>query len=94
VCSSDLRVHNTWSHRLRFTQGQGANALSVPEAEVADWTCAACHSELVSREVAMRYLGGLFHVALPGCPRCGQALVSEALAQGKMHQVELLLEDK
>jgi Fe-S oxidoreductase len=94
VTPAGYRVHNTWSHRLHFTEGQEANAVQVPEAAAQGWKCAACGGALVDREVAMQYLDGLFHVVLPGCPQCGQVLVAERLAQGKMRQVESLLEDK
>lgn len=70
------------------------SAVRVPEAEVKGWKCAACDGELVFREVTMQYMDGLFQVELLGCPRCGLVLVPEALAQGRMHQVEQLLEDK
>lgn len=87
-------VHNTWSHRFQIMGGGGMGAVRVPEAEVTGWTCAACDGELVYQEVTMQYMDGLFQVELLGCPRCGLVLVPEALAQGKMHQVEQLLEDK
>jgi hypothetical protein len=70
------------------------SAIRVPEAEVRGWKCAACDCELIYREVTMQYMDGLFHIELLGCPQCGQVLVPEPLAQGKMHQVEQLLEDK
>lgn len=70
------------------------SAIRVPEAEVQGWKCAACGCELTYQEVSMQYLGGLFQVELLGCRKCGQVLVPEQLAQGKMHQVEQVLEDK
>lgn len=70
------------------------SAIRVPEAEVKGWKCAACGGELTYQEVSMQYLGGLFQVELLGCQKCGQALVTEQLAQGKMHEVEQVLEDK
>jgi hypothetical protein len=39
-------------------------------------------------------MGASFRVELPGCPECGTALVDDALASGKMLEVEKLLEDK
>lgn len=70
------------------------SAIRVPEAAVQGWKCAACGCELTYQEVAMQYLGGLFQVELLGCRTCGQVLVTEQLAQGKMQAVEQVLEDK
>jgi hypothetical protein len=36
----------------------------------------------------------MFPVDLPKCPKCGQVLITEDLALGKMAEVEKLLEDK
>lgn len=66
----------------------------VPEAAVTGWKCAACACELTPQAVKMQYMEGIFEVELLGCPRCGLVLVPEPLATGKMHQVEMLLEDK
>lgn len=56
--------------------------------------CAACRRPLVPGKVKATYLGSSFEVELPRCPGCGFVYVSEALAQGKMLQVEQALEDK
>ncbi|WP_263771990.1 DVU_1557 family redox protein [Propionivibrio soli] len=56
--------------------------------------CAACRQPLVLGKVKASYLGSSFEVDLPRCPGCGFVYVSEALAQGKMLQVEQALEDK
>jgi hypothetical protein len=45
-------------------------------------------------QVTVSYLGNRFTTEMPRCPRCGQALVSEDLALGKMAEVEGILEDK
>lgn len=58
------------------------------------WRCADCGEELVPTATQLSYLGSVFDVELPGCPRCGQVLVFEELALGKMLDVELILEDK
>jgi hypothetical protein len=70
------------------------NSIQVAEADVQGWKCAVCNCDLTYQAVTMQYMEGLFQVELLGCPQCGQLLVPEQLAQGKMHQVELLLEDK
>lgn len=56
--------------------------------------CAACRQPLALGKVKATYLGSSFEVELPQCPGCGFVYVSEALAQGKMLQVEQALEDK
>lgn len=70
------------------------SAIRVPEAEVAGWRCNACGEELRLSSVNLEYLGSRFNVELPACPSCGMVLVPEALALGKMNEVERLLEDK
>ena len=40
------------------------------------------------------YLNSAFDVMLPRCPQCGLTMVPKSLAEGKMLEVEALLEDK
>jgi hypothetical protein len=56
--------------------------------------CAACDRALEPASVTIEYMGSAFQVDLPRCPSCGQVHVSEALALGKMNDVEKQLEDK
>ena len=35
-----------------------------------------------------------FDVSLPRCPSCGLTMIPKSLAEGKMAEVEALLEDK
>jgi hypothetical protein len=56
--------------------------------------CGKCQVPLVPGKVKASYLGNSFEVELPRCPACGFVYVSEALALGKMLQVEQALEDK
>ena len=56
--------------------------------------CAACQVPLEPARVSVAYLGNAFPVDLPRCPRCGQVFVDEALALGRMADVEKQLEDK
>jgi hypothetical protein len=44
--------------------------------------------------VAVEYMGNQFTTELPTCPGCGFVLISEALALGKIAEVEQILEDK
>ena len=56
--------------------------------------CAKCQQPLVPGKVKASYLGNSFEVELLRCPGCGFVYVPEALALGKMLQVEQALEDK
>jgi hypothetical protein len=59
-----------------------------------DWVCECCGCPLEQRKIQVFYLTGAFDVSLPCCPRCGRVLVPKSLAEGRMLEVEALLEDK
>lgn len=56
--------------------------------------CALCSCEMKPITTQMSYLGHSFQVELPRCPQCGQIYIPEALATGRIAQVESELEDK
>ncbi len=88
-------VHNAWSHRMEVLgKSHGKEQMRVPEAEAGGWKCGACDEPLRPAPVDLDYLGSRFTVELPVCAKCGQVLIPEALALGKMAEVEKLLEDK
>lgn len=58
------------------------------------WRCARCGTELVPTNVIFRYMGRSFSHEVPACPDCGRVLITKELAQGKMAEVEALMEDK
>ena len=58
------------------------------------WKCRKCGKALETRKVVFDYLGSRFQYDLPCCPDCGAPYVSAALAEGKVAEVELMLEDK
>ncbi len=58
------------------------------------WRCAKCGTELVPTNVRFRYMGRSFSHEVPACPECGRVLITKELAQGKMAEVEALMEDK
>ena len=58
------------------------------------WRCAACDCALEVGQVTASYMENSFTTDMPRCPRCGLVLVPEALALGKMAEVERILEDK
>jgi hypothetical protein len=64
------------------------------QPEDLTWKCQRCNEYLVVGTVTVTYLGNQFTAELPKCPRCGMVLISEALALGKMAEVEQILEDK
>jgi hypothetical protein len=69
-------------------------SIPVSQAESRNWICARCQVPLEMGKVDVGYLDSAFPVDLPRCPRCGQVLISEELAMGKMAEVEKQLEDK
>lgn len=100
------RVLNAWSHRMIVpgsggvqeapaSSGDAVNRVDqtyVPES--GSWTCAACGQALAPSPVVVTYMGSVFTISLLTCPTCGLTLVPEALALGRMAEVEQLLEDK
>lgn len=58
------------------------------------WWCNRCSVPLETVNVNLTYLGSMFSVELPRCPRCSQVFIPEDLALGKMAEAEQLLEDK
>ena len=58
------------------------------------WVCGRCRVPLEQIKTSVAYLNSSFDVLLPSCPQCGLTLVPKALAEGKMREVEALLEDK
>lgn len=67
---------------------------SVSTGEPAGWECARCRLPLQPGTVKVAYLDTEQPVELYRCPGCGQVLVPEDLALGRMLEVEQLLEDK
>jgi hypothetical protein len=66
----------------------------TPESTAPALVCIKCQLLLATRKVEATYLGSSFPVELLRCPSCGYTYVPEALAAGKMQQVEQALEDK
>lgn len=58
------------------------------------YICVKCKVPLAMGKVVLHYMGNDFPVELPRCPVCGQTVVPEELALGKILQVEQALEDK
>ncbi|GBC59433.1 hypothetical protein DENIS_0372 [Desulfonema ishimotonii] len=62
--------------------------------ETVDWECATCGRALELSKVHVAYLESRFTVELLRCPDCGLVYIPEELANGKMAEVERILEDK
>ncbi len=100
------RVLNAWSHRMVVPGAGGVEEAPQTSGEVVNrtdqtyvppsgrWSCVSCGQELAPSPVVVSYLGSVFTISLLSCPACGQTLVPEALALGRMAEVEQLLEDK
>jgi ribosomal protein S27AE len=56
--------------------------------------CGRCNVPLELIKTQFGYLGHTFHTNVPRCPKCGQVLIPEELAKGRMAEVETSLEDK
>jgi hypothetical protein len=68
---------------------------SADESSIQDqWVCTKCNLPLETAKIMVSYLGNSYPVDLLRCPQCGQTLVPEELALGKMADVEKALEDK
>lgn len=58
------------------------------------WQCDRCQCDLVVGQVEVAYMNNRFTADLPYCPTCKTILITEAVATGKMAEVEQILEDK
>lgn len=58
------------------------------------WRCDHCQCDLVVGQVSVAYMNNRFTTDLPYCPTCKTVLITEAVATGKMAEVEQILEDK
>ena len=56
--------------------------------------CMKCDRELVLKKVVFAYMGQTVAHEVPTCPKCGKVYISAELAEGRMSEVEQLLEDK
>jgi len=56
--------------------------------------CDKCQLPLARAKTKLTYQGIKFDAELMRCPKCGQTFVSEDLALGKMHELEIEMEDK
>jgi len=58
------------------------------------WICAKCGAAVAPKSMIFSYMGMTFSHDVPRCPVCGMVFISKDLADGKMAEVEQLMEDK
>ena len=58
------------------------------------WVCSRCQAPLTPGSTVFSYMGMTFSHEAPRCPVCGMVFISKDLADGKMAEVEQLMEDK
>jgi len=61
---------------------------------IEGWVCAKCGVLLVPKNTLFAYMGMTFSHEALRCPACGMVFISKGLADGKMADVEQLMEDK
>lgn len=66
----------------------------LKEVTATGWLCRTCGEALQRLPVDITYMGSSFQVELPRCPACGYTFIPPDLAEGKMLEVERILEDK
>ncbi|MEW5914490.1 MAG: DVU_1557 family redox protein [Thermodesulfobacteriota bacterium] len=86
------QIHTAYSHRMQVLE-EPPEAGSPAGAE-ADWLCQPCGRALALGKVNVSYLHNLLPADLHRCPSCGQVMIPEDLAVGKMAEIEMLLEGK
>ena len=59
-----------------------------------EWMCSKCGVELVLKSTMFSYMGMTFAHEVLRCPVCGMVFIQKELADGKMAEVEQLMEEK
>ena len=72
-------------------QPPGHPPITPPKNE---WICAKCDIPLAQKNTVFAYMGMTFSHEVKRCPECGIVFISKELADGKMAEVEQLMEDK
>jgi glutamate synthase (NADPH/NADH) small chain len=87
-------VYSAYSHRMEIKPPPWPAADALEDDDGRVWRCSKGDHALEPRSVTLSYLVAGFPVKLPACLEHGLVMVSERLATGRMHEVELALEDK
>lgn len=56
--------------------------------------CNKCNCLLKPASVKFSYLDSIFSLGALRCPKCGNILITEKLADGRIHSTENFLEDR
>jgi predicted nucleic acid-binding Zn-ribbon protein len=56
--------------------------------------CGKCNIELQMKNLKFVFFDYELQKEVPCCPKCGQYYISKELAEGKMREAEMELEDK
>jgi len=56
--------------------------------------CDKCNVPMEEIDAQFKYLSRVFRYKVPRCPECGQVSIPEELVNGKMADVEALIEEK
>ena len=56
--------------------------------------CDRCKVEMQEMDTQFSYLGRSYRHKVNRCPECGQVCLSEELVNGRMSEVESMMEDK
>ncbi|MDR1246069.1 MAG: FAD-dependent oxidoreductase [Clostridiales Family XIII bacterium] len=87
-------LHNIYSHRMNIKPGTRGEPHVAGIPDESGLICAKCRIPLEKTETKFEYLKHEFSHAIPKCPICDRAYISEELVLGKMLEVETMLEDK
>ena len=66
----------------------------MEELKTDGWICAKCGAVLAPKKKIFSYMGTTVSHEVLGCPVCGMVFISKQLADGKMTEIEQMLEDK
>lgn len=89
-----FRVHTAYSHRMEPKPPPWPPVDSTEHEDGREWWCALGGHPLEARSVTLSYLVAGFPVRLRACPEHEMVLITEGLADGRMLEAELALEDK
>lgn len=56
--------------------------------------CDRCQVEMEDHDLRFTYLNNNFRHKVKRCPQCGQVCLTEDLVNGRMNEVEVMLEEK
>lgn len=70
------------------------NGVDMTNQDYSDWKCSTCEIALESKKTVFEYMKRSFSHEVLCCPNCGKVFIPKALAEGRMAEVEKLLEEK